>query len=128
MPRALSTDLRHRVLAAMRDGLNTHQVAERYGIAIATAVRWRSQHRAGRSDPLAMGGDRRSGRIEAEAEFLLGLVEEQDDMTLAEMQQRLADERDLRVGIGTLWRFFDRRGVTWKKRPRTLPSRTAPTS
>ena len=128
MPRALSTDLRHRVLLAMRGGLNTHQAAERYGIAIATAVRWRSQDRAGRSDPLPMGGDRRSGRIEAEADFLLGLVQEQDDMTLAEMQRRLADERGLRVGIGTLWRFFDRRGVTWKKRPRTRQSRIVRTS
>ena len=115
MPRALSTDLRHRVLAAMQDGLNTHQAAERFGIAIATAVRWRSQDRAGRSDPLPVGGDRRSGRIEAEADFLLGLIVDQDDMTLAEMQQRLADERGLRVGIGTLWRFFDRRDVTWKR-------------
>ena len=128
MPRALSTDLRHRVLATMRGGLNTHRAAEQFGIAVATAVRWRSQDRAGRSDPLPMGGDRRSGRIEAEADFLLGLVEEQDDMTLAEMQQRLVDERGLRVGIGTLWRFFDRRGMTWKKRPRTRQSRTARTS
>ena len=128
MPRALSGDLRHRVLAAMRDGMNTHQAAERFGIAIATAVRWRSQDRAGRSDPLPVGGDRRSGRIEAEAEFLLGLVDEQDDITFVEMQQRLADERGLRVGIATLWRFFDRRAITWKKRPRTPPSRTAPTS
>lgn len=128
MPRALSTDLRHRVLAAMRDGLNTHQAAERFGIAIATAVRWRSQDRAGRSDPLPVGGDRRSDRIEAEAQFLLDLVEEQDDVTLAEIQQRLADERGLHVGIGTQWRFFDRRAVTWKKRPRTPPSRSVPTS
>ena len=32
------------------------------------------------------------------------------------------------VGYGGLWRFFDRRGVTVKKRPRTLPSRTVRTS
>ncbi len=128
MPRAFSIDLRYRVVAAMRDGVNTHQAAARFGIGIATAVRWRWQDRAGRTDPLPMGGDRRSGRIEAEADFLLGLVSEKDDITLAEMQQRLADERGLNVGIGTVWRFFDRRGVTWKKRLRTPASRTGRTS
>lgn len=107
MARALSIDLRHRVLRAMREGASTHAAAERFGIAIATAVRWRSQDRAGRSDPLPMGGDRRSGRIEAEAEFLQSLVDGKDDITLHEMQRRLADERGLKVGIGTLWRFFD---------------------
>ena len=115
MARALSIDLRHRVLRAMREGASTHVAAERFGIAIATAVRWRSQDLAGQSDPLPMGGDRRSGRIEAEAEFLQGLVVGKDDITLHEMQRRLADERGLKVGIGTLWRFFDRHGVTWKK-------------
>ncbi|WP_019999082.1 helix-turn-helix domain-containing protein, partial [Aureimonas ureilytica] len=45
MARALSIDLRHRVLRAMREGASTHVAAERFGIAIATAVRWRSQDR-----------------------------------------------------------------------------------
>lgn len=75
-----------------------------------------------------MGGDRRSGRIEAEADFLLALVDETDDITLHEMRRRLIEERGLEVGVGTLWRFFDRRGITWKKRPRMRVSRTARTS
>ena len=128
MARALSIDLRHRVLRAMREGATTHAAAERFGIAIATAVRWRAQDRSGRSDPLPMGGDRRSGRIEAQAEFLRGLIDGKDDITLYEMQRRLAEERGLKVGIGTLWRFFDRHGLTWKKRPRTRASRSARTS
>ena len=69
----------------MRQGVTTHAAAERFGIAIATAVRWRSQDRSGRSDPLPMGGDRRSGRVEAEADFLLAWVDEADDITLHEM-------------------------------------------
>ncbi|ALN72808.1 hypothetical protein M673_08767 [Aureimonas sp. AU20] len=115
MARALSIDLRHRVLRAMREGASTHAAAERFGIAIATAVRWRSKDRAGRSDPLPMGGDRRSGRIEAEAQLLQSLVNFRDDITLHEMQRRLADERGLNVGMRTLWRFPDRHGTKWKK-------------
>lgn len=75
-----------------------------------------------------MGGDRRSGRIEAEAGFLLALVDETDDITLHEMRRRLAEDRGLKVGVGTLWRFFDRRGITWKKRPRMRASRPVRTS
>jgi transposase len=110
----------------MREGASTHAAAERFGIAIATAVRWRSRDRAGRSDPLPMGGDRRSGRIEAEAAFLQSLVDGKDDITLHEMQRRLAEERGLKVGIGTLWRFFDRHGTTWKKRSCTPASKSEP--
>ncbi|MEC5293503.1 IS256 family transposase [Aurantimonas sp. C2-6-R+9] len=99
---------------AMRDGLTTPAAAKRFGIAIATMVRWRSQDRSGRTDPLPMCGDRRSGRIEAEAGFLLALVDETDDITLHEMRRRLAEERGLKAGGGTPWRFFDRRGITYR--------------
>lgn len=112
----------------MREGVSTHAAAERFGIANATAVRWRPQDWAGRSEPLPMGDDRRSSRIEAEAEFLRSLVDGKDDITLHEMQRRLAEERGLKVGIGTLWRFFERHGVTWKRRPRTRASQSAQTS
>jgi transposase len=115
MARALSVDLRHRVLRAMREGISAHAAAERFGIALATAVRWRALDRSGRAELLPMGADRRSGRIEAEASFLLSLIEGKIDITLHEMRRRLAAERGLQVGVGTLWRFFDPHGQTWKK-------------
>jgi transposase len=70
---------------------------------------------------MKQGGDRRSQHIEAEAAFIL--VEEKPDLTLSEIQTRLK-ERGKRAGIGTLWRFFQRHGITLKKRLRTPPSRT----
>ena len=75
-----------------------------------------------------MGGDQRSTRIEAKSDFLLALVEGTDDITLHEMQRHLVDDRGVEVSIGSLWRFFDRRGITWKKRLRTRASRTVPMS
>jgi hypothetical protein len=74
-------------------------------------------------DPKALGGDRRSGRIEAHGELIVSLVDETPDITLGEIQARLA-EQDIGVAISTLWRFFKRRGMTRKKRPRMPPSRT----
>ena len=49
---------------------------------------------------------------------------QQPDVTLAELQARLVEEHGARFGIGTLWRFFDRRRITFKKRPRTLLSKS----
>ena len=37
-------------------------------------------------------------------------------------------ERGISAGIGTLWPFFDRHGITRKKRPGTCSSRTVLTS
>ncbi len=55
------------------------------------------------------------------------MLDEEGDLTLAELQSGLAD-RGISIGIGTLWRFFNRRGITRKKRPGTRSSRTIPTS
>ena len=55
---------------------------------------------------------------------ILGAIAK-DDVTLVELQALLAERG---TPGGTLWRFFDRHRITRKKRRRTLPSRTAPTS
>jgi len=128
MAKALSIDLRERVLAAVDGGMSCRKAADRFGVSASSAIRWRDRrHREGHFGPKALGGDRRSGRIEAHAELILSLIEEKPDMTLAELRARLAEKR-IGAGIGTLWRFFKRRGITRKKRPRTRPSRNARTS
>jgi transposase len=43
------------------------------------------------------------------------------------MREALWRERGVRVAVSTLWRFFDRRRITLKKRLRMRPSRSAPT-
>jgi len=127
MSKALSLDLRTRVLAAIAGGLSCRQAAARFGVSASSAIRWRALERQqGDARPKALGGDRRSGRIEAHAGLILALVEDKPDMTLEELRAALAG-RGVSVGYGTLWRFFDRRGITRKKRLRTPVSRTART-
>jgi transposase len=124
MAKALSIDLRERVLKAVDGGLSCRQAAERFGVSPSSAIRWHDRRRKGGDcGPKPLGGDRRSGRIEGYAALILSLIDEKPDMTLAELQARLAEKR-IGVGIGTLWRFFKRRGITHKKRRRMLPSRT----
>jgi transposase len=128
MSMALSLDLRNRVLVAVEQGLTHREAGERFGVSAASVSRWRSRVREqGDARPKALGGDRRSGRIEAQADLILGLVEGTPDITLEEMRTVLA-EKGVPVGLATLWRFFDRRKITLKKRPPTQRSRAAPTS
>lgn len=128
MPQALSMDLRSRVLGAIRGGMSCRRAAAHFGVSASSAIRWREREcEQGHAEPMRQGGDRRSGRIEAHAEAIFGLVKAKADMTLAEIQWALA-ERGLSFGIGTLWRFFDRRRITLKKRPHMRPSRIVPMS
>jgi transposase len=54
------------------------------------------------------------------------VVAKTPDVTLVELQEKLK-ARGVSAGIGTLWRFFDRRRITFKKRRRMPPNSTATT-
>lgn len=128
MSKALSVDLRDRVVAAIEGGMSCRQAAARFGVSASSAIRWRALVRTrGDVRPGPLGGDRRSGRIEAHAELILDLLEQKPDITLAELRASLASA-GIGVGIATLWRFFARRRITLKKSRRMRPSRTVPTS
>ncbi len=128
MAKALSVDLRRRVVDAIVEGMSCRRAGERFGVSASSAIRWYQQYRTtGTVEPRTQGGDRRSGRIEAQADVILGLVAETPDITLAEMRASLGN-RGVRAGIGTLWRFLDRRNITRKKRPPMPRSKAALTS
>lgn len=127
MAKTLSLDLRERVVAAVSNGMSRRGAAERFGVSAASAIRWCAREReTGSVAAKPQGGDRLSARIEAQADLILALVEKTCDITLMELQAKLAAHGH-RFGIGTLWRFFDRHGITWKKRPRMRASRTGRT-
>lgn len=124
MSKALSLDLRTRVLAAVAGGASHRVAAERFGVSAASVSRWRSlSRRQGDPRPGPLGGDRRSARIEAHAETILHLVEATPDITIQELRQELST-MGLAFGYGTIQRFLIRHNLTRKKRLGTLPSRT----
>ena len=125
MARSLSLDLRRRVVAAIAGGLFCRAAADRFGVSASSAIRWRSlERREGDVAPKRQGGDRLSHRIEMHAALILSAVEGTPDITLSELRGRL-QAHGVAAGIGTPWRFFKRRKITRKKRPRTLPNSAA---
>ena len=128
MAKALSMDLRERVIAAVDEGVSRRQAAERFGVSASSAIRWcQLQRDGGDARPAQQGGDRRSKRIEAEAARILRLVKETPDITLEEVKADLA-EQGLVFSISAIWRFLDRRNLTFKKSPPTRRSRNVRTS
>ncbi|MGH6842563.1 MAG: hypothetical protein ACREDV_10810 [Methylocella sp.] len=127
---ALSDDLRKRVVeTVVFGGLSRNAAAKRFDVSIASAVRWVKRYETtGEISPSPSGGDRRSGRIEAQRDYLLGLIRRTPDITLLEIQERLIENCGERFAVSVLWRFFDRHGLTFKKRPRTPRSSSVRTS
>ena len=127
MTAPLSNDLRLRVVRAIEGGLSRRAAATKFDVSIASAVRWHQRFkRTGSVAAEAIGGDRHSHRIEAHAAKVLGWIEDQRDLTLVEIADRLAEDGHV-FAPSTIWRLLDRHGVTFKKRPPTQASRTAPT-
>ena len=116
MAKALSLDLRERVVAAVAGGMSRRKAATRFGVSLASAVRWKAlEARQGDARAKPAGGDRLSHRIEAHADFILGELDKRRDITLAEMRALLA-KRCLAVALSTVGRFFTRHGITRKKK------------
>jgi transposase len=113
----LSSDLRLRIIRAVEnEGMSRRGAADRFGVAPSTAVDlvrvWRS---TGACEASMQGGDRRSARIESHAAEILALVEATPDMTLAEIADHLFKAHGERFVPSVVWRFFDRRNITFKK-------------
>jgi transposase len=128
MGKPLSMDLRTRALTAVDDGMSRREAAERFGVSASSVIRWdAARRRSGSFAPKPQGGDTRSRRIEARHAEVMAAFEEERDQSLDELCARLA-ERGVSASTSALSRFFQRHGVTRKKRPGTRSSRTARTS
>ncbi|MBW3551579.1 MAG: transposase [Proteobacteria bacterium] len=122
MTRSLSADLRGRVIAAIEEGVSTRQAARRFRIGISTAGNWYRRYReTGEMEARKQGQPSRS-KLDAHEAFILDLIKDAPDITLAEIGERLAAQRGVRAAPSTIWLFLDRRGITFKKRRRTPPS------
>ncbi len=113
---ALSNDLRERVIDAVVVGkASCNTAAKIFKVGVSTAIRWVARFReTGKASPMDMGGDRRSGRIEAHGDYLMGLVRRSPRMTLLEIGDRLAANSGERFSTSVLARFFERHDITWK--------------
>src|SRR5208337_4594386 len=99
---AYSQDLRERVLRALDRGDRPTEIARRFEVSRIGVyqVRGREQETGVRTS-LPIGGHRRSRLVEMEP-VLRAWIAAQPDLTLAELQERLA-QQGVAIKIGALW-------------------------
>lgn len=127
MGKALSGDLRSRVLKASDEGMSARQAAARFGVGVSSAIRWIARAKIGEMAPRPQGY-RRASSLDAHEGFIVGMIEERRDITLNEMVARLLAEQSMKISRSALSAWLGQHGWTFKKSPRTHWSKTAPTS
>ena len=114
MAKALSFDLRVRVLAAVGEGASHRAAAARFGVSAASVSRWRRRAEVqGEPRPGALGGDRRSAHVEAHRDLIIGTLADTPDITIEELRRSLAGRG---FGYGAIQRFLVRHRMTRKKK------------
>lgn len=112
-----SNDLRVRVIRVVAKGSAARAAARQFEIGDSTAIRWVKRWKeTGSAAAKAATGHSRSP-LRKQEQWLLDLVGREPDLTLEEIRHRLLDERAHKAGIGSIWRFFDRHGISFKKKP-----------
>ncbi len=125
MPGAYSADLRERVVETVNSGSSRRGASAVFKVSASTAIRRVQRfNETGSWQARPTGGDQRSRAIEAHRDWLLALAASEPDLTLMEIRGRLAAVKTFAASISTLWRFFNRHGISFKKnaaRRRTRP-------
>ena len=115
MAKGYSRDLRERAVSIKEAGDSAREAGRVLDLSASTAVRWiKRWTTTGSVDALPGTGHSRSP-LKQHEQWLLDLVAAEPDLTLAEIRTRLRTEKKLKVGTTSVWRFYERHKITFKK-------------
>lgn len=126
MPVPYPIELRQRVVALLDSGREPLEVSGLMSLGVATVGRWKRKWKeCGSVEPLPQpgGGVEKLG-VEGK-EFLLNLVEQRADATLADMVEALFDHLGIAISDSTISDFLIEHGYTWKKKTFRLKAQDA---
>jgi transposase len=128
MAKAYSDDLRRKLLQAHDRGEGSlAELAKRFGVSVPWA--WKISRQRRRTGQMERAEQRHGppSRITAEVQATLrGLVRQQPDVTLVELQQRLWASERVRISYQHLWRVLQRLGLRLKKSRSTRTNKRQP--
>ena len=124
MSKPYSEDLRQRVVATIDSGTTIPDAAEQCGVSISSVVRFLKLHRSRGSVSAAKFGGYKDFVLAAHEEFVRDLIEEQPDITLAELKARLAKKK-VSVGKSSISRFLIHLKLAFKKKSAGRRARSA---
>ena len=114
MTKPYSNDLRERAVAAVIAGEATRAVADRFGVAVSSVIKWHLRYRdTGSVAPAKMGGYRPIV-LEEHREFILDAIQRTPHLSVYKLKD-LLEGRGVQVSHDTVWRFLRREGLSFKK-------------
>lgn len=115
MAKGYSKDLRVRAVSIVEGGESAREAARLLDLGASTAIRWIERWtRTGSVEAMPGTGHNRSP-LKQHEQWLLDLVAAEPDLTLEEIRARLSCEKKLKAGRTSIWRFYDRHAITFKK-------------
>lgn len=114
MTRAISNDLRERVVSAVLAGQSCRAVSGRFGVAVSSVVKWSQRYRTtGSVAPDKMGGHRKRV-LEPHRDFIIARINQTPHLTLHGLKDELA-AHGVKVSHNAVWLFLKREGLSFKK-------------
>jgi transposase len=115
MAKGYSKDLRERVVAIVEEGDSAREAARLLNVGASTAIRWIERWTTTGSVEAKPGTGHSRSPLNKHEQWLLDLIAEEPDLTLDDIRLRLSGAKKLKVGTSSIWRFYDRQEITFKK-------------
>ena len=115
MAKGYSKDLRERVESIVEAGESAREAALLLNLGASTTIRWIERWTTTGSVEAKPGTGHCRSPLEKHKQWLLDLVAADPDLTLKEICARLRSEKKQAAGIGSMWRFYERHHITYKK-------------
>ena len=115
MAKGYSKDLRVRAVLIVETGESAREAGRLLDVSASTAIRWIDRWTTSGSVEANPGTGHTRSPLEKHRQWLLDLVAAEPDLTLDEIRARLRSEKKLKTGTSSVWRFYERHEITFKK-------------
>lgn len=125
MGKAVSSDLRLRMVRGIAEGKSRRAVAAQFEVAPSTAVRVQARYAAtGSVAPARQGRPRGSGKLGPVREVIIAKVKAKPDITMPELAAWLEAQHGVTVDPSNLSKLLCKEGFSFKKNAAGLGART----
>lgn len=115
MAKGYSKDLRVRAVSIVETGESAREAARLLNVGASTAIRWIERWTTTGSVDAKPGAGHSRSPLDQHRQWLLDLIAAEPDLTLKEIGVRLRAEKKLKSGTTSIWRFYERHDITFKK-------------
>jgi transposase len=125
MGKAISSDLRERIVRGVEAGQSRRAMAARFEVAPSTAVRIEDRYRVtGSVAPAKQGRPRGSGKLGPHRSVIIDKVRAKPDITMPDLAEWLEAQLGVTIDPSNLSKFLCKEGFTYKKSVDGIGERT----